>query len=122
MEPVRRQGFAVIVMPRISFNFMSLTINVRQWPRVLGLGLLLALPPVFAADLPAPGASEVIVSTTPMALETENVGAHGQFVVAPEILSADTRADLVYTISAEPQYGRVGLAGGGKAEGTARGV
>ena len=113
MEPVRRQGFAVIVMPRISFNFMSLTINVRQWPRVLGLGLLLALPPVFAADLPATGASEVIVSTTPMALETENVGAHGQFVVAPEILSADTRADLVYTISAEPQYGRVGLAGGG---------
>ncbi|MDB6095604.1 MAG: hypothetical protein JWM32_3166, partial [Verrucomicrobia bacterium] len=33
-------------------------------------------------------------------------------VVASEILSADTRNDLVYTITTEPQHGRVGLAGG----------
>src|SRR4029453_14247805 len=31
-----------------------------------------------------------------------------------EIVSPDTRTDLVYTITAEPVYGRVGLSGGGE--------
>ncbi|MBL9215005.1 MAG: hypothetical protein JNG83_05975, partial [Opitutaceae bacterium] len=41
-------------------------------------------------------------------------GVHGQLVVAPEILSADSSSDLVYTITSEPLFGRVGLAGGGE--------
>jgi hypothetical protein len=47
-----------------------------------------------------------------MKLVTEGVGVSGQLVVASEILSADTGGDLVYTITAEPRNGRVGLAGG----------
>jgi hypothetical protein len=49
-----------------------------------------------------------------MEIEAEGTGAHGQLVVIPEILSADTRTDLIFTISAEPLHGRVGLAGGGE--------
>ena len=85
-----------------------------------GLALLLAAVPAFAADPPAinrPGDNEAIVSPTPMVLETEDTGVHGQLVVAPEILSSDTQADLIYSITAEPRFGRVGLAvGGGVAE------
>jgi hypothetical protein len=49
-----------------------------------------------------------------MEIEVEGTGAHGHLVVVPEILSADRRTDLIYTISAEPLHGRVGLAGGGE--------
>jgi hypothetical protein len=86
--------------------------------------LMLALLPAFAADTPAPKADAVainrpdsdkdaIVSTTPMEIESEGAGAHGQLVVATEILSPDTRTNLIFTIAAEPLHGRVGLAGGG---------
>lgn len=75
---------------------------------------MLAMGPAFAADTPPPGTNDVIVSTTPMLIEAEDFGAHGQLVVDPEILSPDTRADLVFTITVEPRYGRVGLAGGGE--------
>jgi hypothetical protein len=92
---------------------MKLSIDIRQWPRGLGLGLLLAVLPAFAADTAAPGANEVIVSAAPMPVETEDLGVHGQLVVATEVVSSDTRADLIYTITAEPAYGQVGLAGGG---------
>jgi hypothetical protein len=68
------------------------------------------------AAAPAPAADQnVIVSTTPMKLTAENgEGVHGQLVVAREILSADTGRDLVYNITGEPLFGRVGLAGGGE--------
>lgn len=56
--------------------------------------------------------NEVITSTQPMTIETAGTGVHGQLAVAAEILSADSRTDLIYTITVEPIHGRVGLAGG----------
>ncbi len=88
----------------------------RATVKKCGLALLLAAVPAFAADPPAinrPGDIEAIVSPTPMVFEAEDTGVHGQLVVAPEILSSDTQADLIYAITAEPRFGRVGLAGGG---------
>ena len=61
---------------------------------------------------PAAADMNVIVSQTPMKLETEGAGVHGQLVVAQEITSIGTGGDLIYTITAEPASGRVGLAGG----------
>jgi len=109
----------------LSSMTLTLKISAREWLRVLCLGLMLALgqpslpmrrrpraiplPPT----PPRPAYKDTIVSTTPMEFVAEDSGVHGQFVVAPEILSGDTRNDLVYTITTEPQHGRVGLAGGG---------
>jgi hypothetical protein len=100
---------------------MTIQTTAREWVRYLCLMLFLALTPAFAADEqtakpdPAVAASEkdVIVSESPMEVEAEAGGAHGQLVVAPEILSADGRNDLIYTITKEPVFGRVGLSGGG---------
>jgi hypothetical protein len=103
---------------------MSLQKLVRTGLRRFVFVFLLAATPLFAADAPAPARTEAaavnrtapaeneIVSPTAMQIEAEGSGAHGQLVVAPEILSADTRADLVYTITSDPLHGRVGLAGG----------
>ena len=65
-----------------------------------------------AASRPAPDDVEPIVSTTPMAVETEDGGVYGQLVVDQEIMTPGTRSDLVYSITGEPGRGRVGLAGG----------
>src|SRR5688572_18333047 len=113
-------------MRRIVTITMSLTLTARERLRVLCCACMLALAvPTFAADAPAPKSDaaaanrvtpsdkDVIVSTTPMEIEAEGTGAHGQLVVAQEVVSAETRTDLVYTITAEPLHGRVGLAGGG---------
>lgn len=103
---------------------MSFEITARQWPRVLCFALLFAAGQAFAADTPsstapaseasrsAPADKDMIVSTAPTEIDAEDEGAHGQLPVAQEVLSRDTRTDLVYTITAEPQHGRVGLAGG----------
>ena len=91
---------------------MNLKICVPAWLRVLCLVFTLAGVPAFAANPPASGGAEVIVAPTPMTLVAEGTGVHGQLVVAPEILSADTSGNLVYTITVEPRHGRVGLAGG----------
>jgi hypothetical protein len=102
-------------MCRLVFlSTMRLAITSRPWRRLLGLLLLLPLlaaAPGFAAA--APTDKDMIVSTTPQTIETEGGGAHGQLVVAAEVLSPDSRTDLVFTIVAEPLHGRVGLAGGG---------
>ena len=100
---------------------MCLELNARARKRLLCFGLMLAMGPGFAADIPGPAGAaaanrtaadkDTIVSTTPMQIAAEDTGAHGQLVVAPEILSADTRTDLIFTITAEPLHGRVGLAG-----------
>ena len=107
------------------FTPMKPEITARLGLRVLYGMLALATGPAFAADTPAPqsaaatanratpGDRDAFVSTTPMELEAEGTGAHGQLVVAPEVVSPDSRTDLIYTITAEPRYGRVGLAGGG---------
>lgn len=75
-------------------------------------GLLGALPAL--ADEPVVGAAaDEIVSTTPMRLVAEEgAGVHGQLVVAREVIGESQGDDLVYTITAEPRNGRVGLAGG----------
>ena len=95
---------------------MTLPINLPGWLRTLCLVSALAALSAFAqgtpANDPAPGDAQMIVAPTPMMLEAEGAGVHGQLVVAPEIISADTRGNLVFTIIAEPLFGRVGLAGG----------
>jgi hypothetical protein len=115
-------------MRHMPFITTNLEISARAWARLLWLGMMLAIAPAFAADTPplatdstaanraATSDKEAIVSTSPMTIEAEDTGVHGQLVVAPEILSADTRADLVYTITADPLHGRVGLAGGDDAD------
>src|SRR5258705_13596345 len=95
---------------------MSLKITARAWLRVLCLGSMLAIVPAFAAVAPGPGDKDAIVSATPMEIEADDAGAHGLLAVAPEALTPDTRTDLVYTITAEPAYGRVGLSGGENAD------
>ncbi|MBI4625924.1 MAG: hypothetical protein HY736_22225 [Verrucomicrobia bacterium] len=114
------------MMRRIAFITLSLEITARQWLCVLCLAPMLAMAPAFAADTPAPKSDaaaanraapsdkDAIVSTTPMELEVDDTGVHGQLVVAPEVVSPDMRTDLIYTITAEPLHGRVGLAGGGE--------
>ncbi|MDP3069679.1 MAG: Ig-like domain-containing protein [Opitutaceae bacterium] len=98
---------------------MSIKITTRRLLRVLGLLpalAALACMPAFAADAAnraAPSDKNTIVSTTPQAIEAEGSGAHGQLVVTAEVVSPESRTDLVFTITAEPLYGRVGLAGGG---------
>jgi hypothetical protein len=99
--------------------------SLRRWLSLLPFALALALAPANGAEpAPAAGASEdpnataaadqnVIVSNTPMQFEAEDGGVHGQLVVAREILTPDTDNDLVFSITQEPQHGRVGLAGGG---------
>ncbi len=121
---------------------MSLRITARDWLRVLCLSLLVGMVPLAAqepgsptptagsdsavnaaaavpsgaeagvsAPLP-PAGEEPVVAEEPMRFDAEGTGVHGQLVVAQEILSPDTRMDLVYAITAEPKFGRVGLAGG----------
>jgi hypothetical protein len=126
---MRNQAAASVThyaMHRIIFIPMTLEITVREWLRRLCLLLMLSSVPAFAADAPAstpagvavvPGAATVadpnaIVSTSPMEFDSDNTGVHGQFVVASEILTTDTSNDLIYTITAEPKHGQVGLAGG----------
>jgi len=99
-------------------NMASLTMTRGPLSRVVLLFavLLSFLPAVRMAGAQATveirGAEPaVIIGAQPTRLETEDTGVHGQLAVAPEVVSADTRSDLVYTIVAEPLHGRVGLAG-----------
>jgi hypothetical protein len=55
-----------------------------------------------AASRSVAGGADVITSTQPMTIETAGTGVHGQLAVAAEILSADSRTDLIYTITVEP--------------------
>lgn len=96
----------------------------RLRPGALVLALILAIAPAFAADTPARADAsaaastaalndpEPIVSKTPLELASEDGGVHGQLPVDPGILGADSANELVFTITAEPQHGRVGMAGG----------
>ncbi|HEY4299983.1 MAG TPA: Ig-like domain-containing protein [Candidatus Didemnitutus sp.] len=105
---------------------MKVASNPLAWLRVLSLAFLLPNIAVMAQNSPAgePAAAHaaaanenLIVSTTPMKMTAENgEGVHGQLVVAREIINADTSGDLFYTITGEPLFGRVGLAGGGDDE------
>jgi hypothetical protein len=90
--------------------------SARTWLAILSFVLVLAVTPAFAADTPAATDTDVIVSTKSMELETEDGGLHGQLVVAQELGGADASNALVFTITVDPQHGRVGLAGGDDAE------
>ncbi len=89
-------------------NFAS-TISTG-WSRRLAV-LMFVLASVFAIPAFAQDA-DIIESTSPMEIDADGTGAHGHLAVAPAILNAETGDDLVYTITEEPRYGRVGLAGG----------
>ncbi|MEJ6603021.1 MAG: Ig-like domain-containing protein [Opitutaceae bacterium] len=80
-----------------------------RWPVIM-----LALVSAFAANTFAasPSGEDVIISTSPMEIDADGTGAHGHLTVAPEILSEETENVLIYTITVEPNHGRVGLAGG----------
>jgi len=97
-------------MLRIPFLAMKLNLIARPWLRALFLFSAVVFAPAFAADV------EPIVSTTPMTFEAEDGGVHGELVVSPDILTRDARNELVYTITTEPLFGRVGLAGGEDAD------
>src|SRR5688500_16980587 len=125
-EPSRGSRDASNDMRRRALNSINLEITALAWPRFLCFAMLVVA--AFAADAPArksdaaaakrAGASDkdAIVSTRPMEIEAEGTGAHGQLAVIPEIITPDTRTDLIFTISAEPLHGRVGLSGGGEEE------
>ena len=89
----------------VSFNTMNLPNLFPAWLRAFCLVSLLAAAPAFAEDTE-------IVSPTPMKLEAPGAGVSGQLAVGPEVVGTGAHSDLVYTIIAEPQFGRVGLAGG----------
>jgi len=95
-----------------TFTPTRLESSALAWVRVLCLTLFLAVAPAFTNGAPAPGDKDTIVSAAPMKIEAAGTGAHGQLAVAAEVISPDTSNDLVYTITAEPLFGRVGLAGG----------
>lgn len=107
-------------MRRISFTTMTLEFPAAQWLRIPCLMLMLATAPAFAAESPSSATdaaaalsdADTIVSPTPMEFVVEQTGVHGELAVDPEILSPESRNDLIFTITAEPLYGRVGLAGG----------
>ncbi|HVU16621.1 MAG TPA: hypothetical protein VHD32_06840 [Candidatus Didemnitutus sp.] len=92
------------------------------------LCLALTLSGVAFADDGAPAAApateqknaanaNVIVSSQPMKLVVEGgQGVHGQLVVPPEITHTENGGELVYTITEDPVFGMVGLAGGEDAD------
>ncbi|HET7538054.1 MAG TPA: hypothetical protein VFJ90_16455, partial [Candidatus Didemnitutus sp.] len=99
---------------------MTVALKPRVWTYLLCLVFLLsgALaraddPPAAAPAPAAAGDANVVVSSTPMKFTAEGEGVHGQLIVAPEIITPETRGDLVFTITVEPVFGRVGLAGTG---------
>lgn len=88
-------------------NFLS---RITLW---LGFVAVLGLCAVRGSGAAADSseAGEKIVSSTPLRLVAEGGTLSGRLTVAPEILTADTSADLIYTITVEPKSGRVGLSG-----------
>lgn len=104
---------------------MTCLIKLPKWTRMVFFFLAAALcvrseAQPAAADAPAEQAASIgaekIVSPTPTHLEVEGRRVSGRLAVAPQILSADTFSDLIYTITIEPKFGRVGMAGEGDAE------
>ncbi|MBI2511414.1 MAG: Ig-like domain-containing protein [Opitutae bacterium] len=104
---------------------MTCSLDLPTWARMVFFFLATALcvrgevPPAAAgapADQAAAVGAEKIVSPNPTKLEVEGRRLSGRLAVAPQILSADTSADLIYTIVTEPKFGRVGMAGEGDEE------
>lgn len=89
-------------------NFESF---IRSGLRHRSQVVVLALASFFA-NTAAAQEIDIIVSPSPMEIAADGTGAHGQLPVAPEILSQESADDLIYSITVEPQFGQVGLAGG----------
>jgi hypothetical protein len=112
----------------MTFTTLRRKLSARIWLGLLAFVITLAVTPTFAADTPAstndsavadhavPTDTDVIVSTKSTDLETEDGGVHGQLAVAQELGGSEASNALVYTITEDPQHGRVGLAGGDDAE------
>ena len=81
-------------------------------PRIVSLLLATLLVSFAPAGEPSVAERDLILAPSPMTLEVEGSGTHGQLVVAPELVGPDAGTELLYTIVAEPLHGRVGLAGG----------
>lgn len=92
-------------------NFVS---SIRKWSDLRSPVVMLVLATAFAtiSFSATPDDQDVIVSTLPMEIVTDDSGTHGQLTVAPEILSSDSEDNLVFIITSEPRFGSVGLAGG----------
>jgi len=90
---------------------MNSLLNPLRWLQIFPLVFLGCLA-AWAAEDVSP-ATEKIVSRTPMRLAAVGSGVSGRMVVAKEILTPDNASDLVYTITVEPRFGRVGMAGEG---------
>ncbi len=97
--------------------------KLPTWTRMLLFFLAAALCAHGAAQSAESAASpaatigaEKIVSPHPTRLEVEGRRLSGRLAVAPEILSADTWTDLIYTVTVAPRFGRVGLAGEGDSD------
>ncbi len=95
--------------------------KLPTWTRMLFFFFAVALCAHGAAQSAESAASpaatigaEKIVSPHPTRLEVEGRRLSGRLAVAPEILSADTWTDLIYTVTVAPRFGRVGLAGEGE--------
>ena len=76
----------------MAFTNLHRKLRSRIWLGILSFVLILAASPAYAADTPAPADTDVIVSTTPMELEAEDGGAHGDLAVAPELGAADRKS------------------------------
>ncbi|MFT3782578.1 MAG: Ig-like domain-containing protein [Nibricoccus sp.] len=96
----------------MTFNTLNNKHNARTSLGLLSFLWMLAFTPLFGADTPAAADADTIVSTKPMEFETEDGNANGQLFAAQELTGGQANADLVFTITEEPQHGRVGMAGG----------
>ena len=68
----------------------------------------LALP----AETQDATSAEIMVAPQAMQLQADGQGVAGQLFFPPEIASREMPDELVFTITADPIHGRVGLAGG----------
>jgi hypothetical protein len=112
----------------MTFTFLCRKLRTRASLSIVAFVLMLAVTSAFASDTPASTNdsaapirtastdTDAIVSTKPMELETEDSSVHGDLVVAPELGGTEASNALVFTITTEPQHGRVGLAGGSDAD------
>jgi len=89
---------------------MTVKNTLWAWLRII-CGVLPLAGGLAFADTPAAGDPDVIESKEPMQLVAQGEGVSGQLVAVPEVVG-ENGGTLVYTITAEPTYGRVGLAGG----------
>jgi hypothetical protein len=93
---------------------MTSRILARAFLCLASFALALPSAPLRAQTSGPATLSHEIVAEFPLDVVAEEGGIHGQLPVAREVTGTDPRAEFTYTITAEPQHGRVGLAGAGE--------